>query len=180
MAIIYHKRYRMEIELDGSMPPPVLPGPYRWVPWDDARLTEHAAVKYACFRAELDSTVFPCLGDASGCLRLMREIRRKSGFLPVATWLIAGPSGGIATIQGVIERGSVGSIQNVGVVPEARGLGLGRLLVRQALEGFHGAGGPSGHARSHGREPGGGPALSIARISPLEDPLQVSEPLIRS
>ena len=29
-----------------------------------------------------------------------------------------------------------GSIQNVGVIPEHRGLGLGRALVLQALQGF--------------------------------------------
>lgn len=140
MAITYYKRFRMEIDLDGSLPPPGLPRPFRFVAWDEGLIEAHADVKYRCFRRELDSQVFPCLGDPAGCLRLMREIRRKPGFLPGATWLIAGPEGFVATIQGVIDRGPIGAIQNVGVVPECRGLGLGRALVGQALEGFYQAG----------------------------------------
>ena len=140
MAITYYKRFRMEVELDGFLLPPDLFAPYTWVPWDEALLEEHAEVKYLSFRTELDSHVFPCLGDRPGCLRLMREIRRKPGFLPGATWLIAGPFGYVATIQGVMDRGPIGAIQNVGVVPDCRGLGLGRALVLQALEGFYQAG----------------------------------------
>ena len=34
----------------------------------------------------------------------------------------------------------MGAIQNLGVVPSYRGLGLGRALIRQALAGFRGAG----------------------------------------
>lgn len=140
MAITYYKRFRMEIDLDGSLPPPVLPRPFRFVPWDDARLKDHAEVKYLCFRDEMDSQVFPCLGDLNGCLRLMREIRRKAGFLPAATWLIARPEGCVGTIQGVLDRGPLGAIQNVGVLPAHRGLGLGGALVLNALNGFREAG----------------------------------------
>ncbi len=139
MAITYYKRYRMEIDLDGAPPSP-LPEPYWWVAWDEGLIDIHAAVKYRCFRRELDSLVFPCLGDALGCERLMREIRRKPGFLPGATWLIACPEGYVATIQGVMDRGPIGAIQNVGVIPEYRSQGLGRALVRRALDGFFAAG----------------------------------------
>ena len=71
----------------------------------------------------------------------MREISNKPGFLPAATWLIARGSSPeslqwCGTIQGVGARGSVGMIQNVGVVPGHRGLGLGRSLVERALAGF--------------------------------------------
>ena len=34
-------------------------------------LPVHAEVKYKSFREELDSNVFPCLGDREGCRRLM-------------------------------------------------------------------------------------------------------------
>lgn len=137
MAITYFKRFRMEVDLEGGVAPVVLPPGYRWVGWDESLMDAHAAVKYACFRDELDAMVFPSLGDPHGCRRLMREIRRKPGFLPAATWLIAGPDGYCATIQGVIDRGPIGAIQNVGVTPDHRGLGLGRCLVRQCLRGFH-------------------------------------------
>jgi len=40
------------------------------------------------------------------------------------------------TIQGVVDAEGNGSIQNVGVVPSLRGLGLGRCLIEQALAGF--------------------------------------------
>jgi ribosomal protein S18 acetylase RimI-like enzyme len=140
MAITYYKRFRMEIDLDGSLAPPVLPAPFRFVAWEEPLLEAHAEVKYLSFRHELDSQVFPCLGDLVGCQRLMREIRRKPGFLAGATWLILAPQGFVATIQGVMDRGPIGAIQNVGVVPGFRGMGLGRALVRQCLEGFYQAG----------------------------------------
>ncbi len=38
------------------------------------------------------------------------------------------------------DHGPIGAIQNVGVIPSYRGLGLGRALVRRALEGFCQAG----------------------------------------
>jgi len=71
---------------------------------------------------------------------LMREIRRKPGFLPGATWLIACPEGYVATVQGVMDHGPIGAIQNLGVIPSYRGIGLGRALVHRALAGFQEAG----------------------------------------
>lgn len=140
MAITYYKRFRMEIDLDGSLDPPRLADPFRWVGWDETLIETHAEVKFLSFRSEIDAHVFPCLGERHGCLRLMREIRRKPGFLAVSTWLVAGPNGAVGTVQGVMDRGPIGAIQNLGVIPEFRGLGLGRALVRQALEGFYRAG----------------------------------------
>jgi ribosomal protein S18 acetylase RimI-like enzyme len=142
MAITYYKRFRMEIDLDGSLvlPSPVLLPPFTWVSWEETLVDQHAEVKYLSFRGEIDACVFPCLGDRHGCQRLMREIRRKPGFLAGATWLIAGPEGYVGTVQGVMDRGPIGAIQNLGVVPSCRGLGLGRALVRRALEGFRQAG----------------------------------------
>ncbi len=140
MAITYYKRFRMEIDLDGSMAPPVLPPEFSWVAWEESLIDDHAEVKYISFRCEIDACVFPCLGDRYGCQRLMREIRRKPGFLPGATWMIAGPEGYVGTVQGITDRGPIGAIQNVGVIPRYRGLGLGRALVRRALQGFSLAG----------------------------------------
>src|SRR3954465_6250777 len=140
MAITYYKRFRMEIDLDGSLAPPVLPRPFGWVSWEESLVDQHAEGKYLSSRGEIAACVFPCLGDRHGCQRLMREIRRKPGFLSAATWLIAGPGGFVATVQGVMDRGPIGAIQNIGVVPEYRGMGLGHALVRQALEGFYQAG----------------------------------------
>jgi GNAT superfamily N-acetyltransferase len=140
MAITYYKRFRMEIDLDGSLAPPDLLPPFSWVSWQESLVDLHAEVKYLSFRDEIDAHVFPCLGERNGCQRLMREIRRKPGFLAGSTWLIACPEGYCGTVQGVMDRGPIGAIQNVGVVPSYRGQGLGRALVRQALEGFYQAG----------------------------------------
>ncbi len=142
MAITYYKRLRMEIDLDGHSPTlaAALPGRFVWVPWEEALLADHAEVKFQSFCHEIDAYVFPCLGDRYGCQRLMREIRRKPGFLPGATWLIACPEGYVATVQGVMDLGPIGAIQNLGVIPSYRGIGLGRALVHRALAGFQEAG----------------------------------------
>lgn len=130
-----------------------LPAGFELVPWNEALLDVHARTKCAAFKREIDALVFPCLGRLEGCRRLMREIRRKPGFLPEATWLVArrlpdrGPTSGrftplewCGTIQGVLDRSGLGSIQNVGILPGARGLGLGSSLIREALAGFRAAG----------------------------------------
>lgn len=141
MALTYFKRFRMEIELARQpIEPPALPARYYWLPWEPALVDQHAEVKYQSFCHEIDSDVFSCLGDPFGCQQLMREIVAKPGFLPEATWLIAyrGREGVqyCGTIQAVGERRSTGAVQNLGVVPEHRGQGLGRALLTKALEGF--------------------------------------------
>jgi hypothetical protein len=135
VAITYFKRFRMEIDVGMWLSEPVLPDGYRWIPWDETLLGVHAEVQFRSFHSEVDSAVFPCLGDRYGCLRLLREIRRKNGFLPAATWLIAYGPETCGTIQGIVD-GSVGAIQNLGVVPEHRGQQLGRALLLKSLSGF--------------------------------------------
>lgn len=145
MESTYFKRFRMEVDLGRPrLAPPAPPG-YRIVPWNEALLDVHARTKHRSFRDEIDAHVFPCLGDLEGCRRLMQEIRAKPGFLPLATWLVArGASAAdlqwCGTIQGVIDGHGVGMIQNVGVVPGHRGLGLGTWLVERALAGFRARG----------------------------------------
>lgn len=143
----YIRRFRMEIDLtEMQLRPARLPDGYRWLAWHQSLLTRHAAVKYYSFRDEIDSRVFPCLGDFSGCKRLMQEITRQDAFLADATWLITCDSVGwndvadCGTIQGLAHSGFLGAVQNVGVSPQHRGVGLGRALVLQALHGFRSAG----------------------------------------
>lgn len=145
MESTYFKRFRMEVDLRhpaaAASPRRLLPAGYRFVPWNEALLDVHARTKFRSFRDEIDAVVFPCLGDLDGCRRLMREIRNKSGFLPASTWLIAWGSGPAdlvwcGTIQAVVDAQGVGTIQNIGIVPGHRGLGLGTCLIEQALAGF--------------------------------------------
>lgn len=147
MGLTYFKRFRMQIELTGrKLAEPSLPRGYRWYAWEPNLLEAHAETKYASFRAEIDANVFPCLGQYDGCLRLMDEIAHKAGFLPEATWLIGYVGRGdrevefCGTIQGIQDRGGLGAVQNVGITPEHRGLGLGGCLVLMALAGFQRAG----------------------------------------
>ncbi len=149
MGLTYFKRYRMEIELGRGIAEPQLPLGYRFVAWDESLVDVHAEVKYLSFREEIDSNVFPCLGEYAGCSRLMAEISQKPGFLPPATWLLAYDpppsrrrveSDYCGTIQGIRDRNGMGAIQNLGVVPDHRGQGLGRALMLKALQGFQAAG----------------------------------------
>ena len=147
MGVTYFKRYRMEIRLQrGLFADRQTPFGYRLIAWNDALVEAHADAKYRSFCAEIDAHVFPCLGDLTGCHRLMEDISVKHGFLPEATWLaerLPGP-GDVAeycgTIQGIADDTTCGSIQNLGVVPEHRGHGIGSALLLRALEGFWRAG----------------------------------------
>ncbi len=138
--LTYFKRYRMELDLRRDLAPAALPPGFHWLPWDDSLLDVHAEVKYLSFRDDLDSKVFPSLGHLAGCRDLMRAIRFRDGFCPGATWLVAGPDGCAGTVQGLCDQSRMGAIQNLGVVPGYRGLGLGAALLLKALYGFRAAG----------------------------------------
>lgn len=143
MTVTYFRRFRMQFDLRGELfPEPELPSGFRLAAWTKELLSDHAEAKFRSFKNELDSNVFPCLGDSYGCQRLMRDICCRQGFVPEATWLIVRdnphstrptPCG---TIQGIREQLEVGAIQNIGIIPEFRGQGLGSVLVYHALVGF--------------------------------------------
>lgn len=141
MSQSYFKRYRMEISLRHVPFRTSVPRGYQLLPWDSHLLDAHAFAKYQSFRGELDALVFPCLGEEAGCRRLMGEISAKPGFVPEATWLAVyqHPSGAIdycGTVQGIRDEFGRGGIQNLGVVAEHRGQGLGSSLLHHALIGF--------------------------------------------
>ncbi len=143
MNLQYVKRYRMELHLRRWQRPPILlPTDYRLVAWHTSLVESHAEVKYASFCGEVDSQVFPCLGEYEGCHRLMSEIERKEGFVPEATWLAEYVGAGTSqreycgTIQAVRMHPSRASIQNIGVVPMHRGRGIGTALILAALMGL--------------------------------------------
>jgi ribosomal protein S18 acetylase RimI-like enzyme len=142
MALSYFKRFRMEIDLRGRDFSAIrIPRDCYFVPWTPALLEVHAKTKYLSFCDEIDSNVFPCLADYPGCVRLMQEIVHKTGFLAEATWLVAkrseiGQGVCCGTVQGVIDKSGHGSIQNLGIIPQFRGYGLGTALMQRALIGF--------------------------------------------
>ena len=143
MAVTYFKRFRMERDLHSELfAPPALPADYYLVSWQKDLVEAHADVKYRSFCTEIDSSVFPCLGERDGCLRLMREISGRSRFVPEATWLMAYKpitrtrAEYCGTIQGLIDSRGLGAIQNIGITPMHRDRGLGTILLHQALVGF--------------------------------------------
>jgi ribosomal protein S18 acetylase RimI-like enzyme len=154
MSNMYVRRFRMVIDFQSTLLPVArLPKDYCWIGWNSSLMTRHADVKYACFQSEHDSDVFPCLGTMAGCHRLMQDIAMHESFLPEATWMIGyrpevddcffeDDSRVIdcATIQGIGTSKTTGSIQNVGVLADHRGLGLGRSLVLKSLHGFRSRG----------------------------------------
>jgi ribosomal protein S18 acetylase RimI-like enzyme len=140
MNVTYFKRFRMEVDLNEPRPAPLLPVGYFWVAWTDTLIDLHAEVKYLSFQEEIDTHVFPSLSSRQGCTNLMGDIRRRSGFLPGATWLVASPEGYCGTVQGIRDRGAWGAIQNLGVTLQHRGRGIGTALLLRALDGFARAG----------------------------------------
>ena len=144
---LFCRRLRLEIDLTRcDVARPELAAGYRWIEWTPELLSRHAAVKYRCFETEKDGQVFPSLRSAAGCQRLMDYIATNPMFVPTATWLLVsndvnrGEVIDCGTIQGLATIPDSGAIQNVGIVPEHRGRGLGRALVQTALRGFRESG----------------------------------------
>ncbi|NLS98284.1 MAG: GNAT family N-acetyltransferase [Planctomycetaceae bacterium] len=147
MVLTYFRRYRMEIDLrERDLVAPPVPRGYLLLPWNKSLLDAHAEVKYLSFCNEIDANVFPCLGELTGCRRLMSEITRKGGFLERATWLAVTDATDVrqrekcGTIQGIRDREGVGAVQNLGIAPAYRDRGLGSILLLRALQGFRESG----------------------------------------
>jgi ribosomal protein S18 acetylase RimI-like enzyme len=139
LAVSYFKRYKMEADL-ALLPGAVWPAGFRAVAWSAELLDAHADVLSRCFQGEVDSVVFPSLGSLDGCRGLMAEIARRRAFIPEATWLAVGPDGPCGSVQALRERGALGAIQNVGILPALRGRGLGQALLVEALRGMYHSG----------------------------------------
>lgn len=147
MPVVFFKRYRMQYDLrDAHFDDVELPSGFELHPWKKSLLSSHAEAKFRSFRYELDSNVFPCLGEADGCIRLMKEISSRQGFVPEATWLATytdpetGRSENCGTVQGIREKLDVGAIQNIGIVDAHRGKGIGSAIVTESLKGFQSVG----------------------------------------
>ncbi len=138
---VYFKRFRMRIELPCRMPENFAHVEVQFLNWSDRLVSHHSLAKWVSFRNEMDASVFPCLGEKEGCRQLMRDLTTKGSFIPEATWLAIAYQGtsaeeAIGTIQGLRNHDNEGAIQNVGVAPHWRGHGVGRELLRRALNGF--------------------------------------------
>lgn len=148
-SLRYYKRFQMEFDLRRwRRPAGIVPPHYRLVPWGDQLVDDHAEVKFLSFRDELDSVVFPVLGELNGCRRLIEEIADRDGFVPEATWLaeyvvprrpldLYGDEGRpCGTIQAIRTAEKRACIQNIGVTPAHRGQGVGAALILASLWGL--------------------------------------------
>ena len=146
MSFAYVKRYQMLIDLTTvTLSDSLLPAGFHFLTWHNAFIARHAKTKYLSFCNEIDARIFPTFRQYDACLRLMKSIAGKAGFLPGATWLIVQGEPlqevkDCATIQGIAHAGQLGAIQNVAVLPAFRRRGLGRALVLKSLHGFRDAG----------------------------------------
>lgn len=145
--LVFYQRYRMQFDLRKHRLEEIsAPADFRLLAWQPGLLQSHAAVKFRSFREELDSNVFPSLGDPDGCLKLMQDISKNSNFVPEATWLLvhSDPNREVSvncgTIQGIMDGPDLGLILNIGVAKSYRGQRLGSLIVRKSLAGFQSAG----------------------------------------
>lgn len=132
------KRYIMERSTQCIAPSKLL-HPFHLRPYQSEDLLDHAEALAHSFSDSDDRMLFPVLGSKEGCLELMREIVRRRDFVPGATWLALGPAGPVGTVQG-LRDGSTGLIQNVGIIPQARNKGLGRLLLNNVIHGYSSSG----------------------------------------
>lgn len=147
MSTTYYKRFRMEFDFrKATVPEPRLPEGYDLIGWHNSLRDVHARVKFECFKGEMDADVFDSLSDLSGCNRLMTDIATHEGFVPQATWLARFVGSDFqspqlcGTIQGLRRSKRLGAVQNVGIIPAHRGLGLGKALMLRSLAGFQEAG----------------------------------------
>ncbi|MBA4067352.1 MAG: GNAT family N-acetyltransferase [Isosphaera sp.] len=138
--LTYFKRHRMELDLRHPRPPAELPPGFFWLPWNPNLLEHHARVLCAGFAGETDALVFSSLATLPGCRDLMHAIVGLAGFCPPATWIAARAGCCVGSVQGVLDASGFGGVQNLGVVADHRGLGLGRALLLKALDGFAAAG----------------------------------------
>jgi GNAT superfamily N-acetyltransferase len=138
-VVSWFKRYKMEVDLAG-LPEPIWPAGFRPLAWHPDLLEAHADVLCQSFHGEVDAIVFPSLGNRDGCAGLMAEIARRRAFIPEATWLLTGPNGPCGTVQALRERGVLGAIQNIGIIPAYRKRRLGESLLLEALHGMYASG----------------------------------------
>lgn len=143
MELKTFKRYRMEINLrQTALETPQLPKDYFVEPWSRSLLEAHATAHYLSFRDTQDAELFGNFQTFRGCRRVMENIFTRRNFLPEATHLIVyHPAESfhtefVATIQGVLDGQGQGAIQNVGVVPNHQGKGLGKILLQLTLLGY--------------------------------------------
>jgi len=100
----------------------------------------HAEVMALSFDGAADTRLFRRLGFKQGCRDVMQEIYQHLGFSKTATWTIEDDRGPVGCIQGIRRDWRIGAIQNIAVVPDRQGQGVGTALISAACHGFRSEG----------------------------------------
>lgn len=135
-GVEYFERIVMEVDLGWVNAERTLPDGAILVPWSRSQLEQHAEVMSLSFNRADDARLFKRLGSRQGCRDVMTEISQHLGFAKAATWTVEDDEGPIGCIQGIRRDWRIGAIQNVAVVPERQGQGVGAALVSAACQGF--------------------------------------------
>ncbi len=139
------KRGCLRIALNNLLPIPPVPPSFEWVAWHDDLREAHAKTLFESFQQSIDSIVFPNLGNPSGCALIVDSICGHPHFCEEGTWLLTRKGEPVGTVQALLNPdASLGMIQNIGVIPEYRGYGLGKILLLKLLhalrdKGIHSA-----------------------------------------
>jgi len=134
------ERVVMEIDLTRRLQERELPEGMRIVGWRPDLLEDHAEVLARSFTGVDDVRLFRRLGSLEGCRGIMRDIVAHSGFDPTATLAIEDRWGVIGCVQGSRQDGQAGMVQNVAVIPERRGEGVGFALLSACCRAFKSGG----------------------------------------
>lgn len=143
------KRGCLRISLNDLPAIPSIPPSFEWVAWDenqqDSLREAHAKTLFKSFQQSIDSIVFPNLGNPTGCALIVDSICGHPYFCEEGTWLLTRMGEPVGTVQALLNAdASLGMIQNIGVIPELRGYGLGKILLLKLLhtlrdKGIHSA-----------------------------------------
>jgi ribosomal protein S18 acetylase RimI-like enzyme len=133
------RRFVMQVDLrEAALPGASLPLRFGWGAWRPERSLAHAAVLYEGFRNSDDAGFLRALSTLEGCFDLITATTNHRHFVSQATWLgVALMANGeevpVSTIQVLGGNGRVARIQNIAVIPEFRGCGLGRATLVRSL-----------------------------------------------
>lgn len=132
-------RYRMELDLRKVIPGkwPSLASGYHCSNWRWSDCEDFASALYQSFADSPDTQIIPSFRSWDGCKELTRLVAQSSYFWPSATQIIRIGREPVACIQVMGGPDGKINIQNIGVIPGHRGLGLGSHLLGRALATIH-------------------------------------------
>ena len=129
--VVRFTMYREVIELQSDR---ALPFGYRLEPWTEQMLPVFAAVLAVAFSDSPDLDYYPKLASKDGCVEILNEIGKSTGFLPGASWLTLfnkEPAAIVLASRAV--QGLMSRVNIVAVAPRHRRVKVGTHLLNKAM-----------------------------------------------